>query len=368
MLLFKTVNPYLVSNFSDQQISGQHFMLCEAITNKENLNSQTFVPKASCHVVFFKSDFKNDKSLTEDTTDNYPGFYPLLPQYLPSENFSFHNFDQLSLAHSCEIYLCNQNNFKLENDSENIAFIPKNYFKFKELYPTEQDEKNLLSQDSGLGQNIYKQNLLPTFSGSFEENCDANLSISKDNQGKDLSEITNMTTLIESLSEYCETATQTEEFLIHFLKYTYFSEKFSEKIQDSELEKVEEVVIKSNITFDLESVPITKTQNNIQLYAIPNQSNQEQLLSETSLLDEIEALKDNLNQQNAVLLRLKEELEESNFMLAEKEHLLVILQLEHSRLNSLLTDNGIKEIEEKECQTEPSEIMHYETLKKKFMT
>ncbi|KAF8790547.1 putative leucine-rich repeat-containing protein DDB_G0290503 [Argiope bruennichi] len=362
MLLLQTIDPYLVSNFDEQQLSGRHFMLCEAIANDDNTNSQTFIPKASCYVVFFKSNLKNeDNALTDDNTENISGFYPLLPQYLPSENITFHNFDQFSLAQSCEIYMCNENRCKFENDPEGTAFIPKNFFKFKELFPTEHDESNFLSDDSGLGQTVYKQNLLPTFSGSFEENCDVNLNVVKANHEKDLSEITNVATFIESFSDYCETGTQTEESYDLSSKDASSVERFSDKIQEPELEATEDIIA------EVESQLINKTSiesnDKFELHANHSQSSQEQVLRETSLLDEIEALKDNLNQQNAVLLRLKEELEESNYRLAEKEQLLVILQLEHSRLNSLLNENGIKEIEEKECQTDFGD-MDSEALKK----
>ncbi|GBL74158.1 hypothetical protein AVEN_231046-1 [Araneus ventricosus] len=362
MLLLQTTNPYLVSNFDDQQLSGRHFMLCEAIANDENTNSQTFIPKASCYVVFFKPNLKNeDNTLTDDSTENISGFYPLLPQYLPSENITFHNFDQFSLAQSCEIYMCNENRCKFENDPESTAFIPKNFFKFKELFPSEQDESNFLSDDSGLGQTVYKQNLLPAFSGSFEENCDVNLNVVKANHEKDLCEITNVTTFIESFSDYCETGTQTEEFYDSSSKDTSSVERFSDKMQEYELEVTEDII--AEVEAQLINKSAVEPNNKFESHANHNQSSQEQVLRETSLLDEIEALKDNLNQQNAVLLRLKEELEESNFRLAEKEQLLVILQLEHSRLNSLLNENGIKEIEEKECQTD-SENMDSEALEK----
>ncbi|CAL1280386.1 unnamed protein product [Larinioides sclopetarius] len=364
MLLFQTTNPYLVSNFDDQQLSGRHFMLCEAIANDENTNSQTFIPKASCYVVFFKPNLKNeDNTLTDDNPENISGFYPLLPQYLPSENITFHNFDQFSLAQSCEIYMCNENRCKFENDPESTAFIPKNFFKFKELFPSEQEESNFLSDDSGLGQTVYKQNLLPTFSGSFEENCDVNLNVVKANHEKDLSEITNVTTFIESFPDYCETGTQTEEFYDSSLKDTSSMERLSDKIQESEFKVSEDII--AEIEAQLINKSVVEPNDNFELNANHNQSSQEQVLRETSLLDEIEALKDNLNQQNAVLLRLKEELEESNFRLSEKEQLLVILQLEHSRLNSLLNENGIKEIEEKECQTD-YENMDSEALKKEI--
>lgn len=56
----------------------------------------------------------------------------------------------------------------------------------------------------------------------------------------------------------------------------------------------------------------------------------EQSTNETSLLDEITALKENLGHQNAVLQRLKEELEDSNIKLDRKEGQLQIMQLELS--------------------------------------
>ncbi|GFY54168.1 hypothetical protein TNIN_437151, partial [Trichonephila inaurata madagascariensis] len=335
MLLLQSVNPYLEANFNDQQLPGQHFMLCEAIVSEENINAQTFAPKASCYVVFFKPNVKDDdKSPDEDATSNIPGFYPLLPQYLPSESLSFHNFEQFSLAQSCEIYMCNQNSCKLEKNDESTAFIPKNYFKFKELFPIEQSESNFLSQDSALGQSVYKQNLLPTFSESFEENCDVNLNIQKNSHEKDLSEITNVTTFIESFSDYCETGTQTDEFYDSTPMEMHTLETLSDVVEEPEHETTAEMDI-VDVQTEQENGPIVKVQNKIEYYANPIQLVQEQVQRETSLLDEIEALKDNLNQQNAVLMRLKEELEESNFRLAEKEQLLVLLQLEHSpRLDS----------------------------------
>ncbi|GFU26346.1 hypothetical protein NPIL_133701 [Nephila pilipes] len=364
MLLLQSVNPYLEANINDQQLPCQHFMLCEAVVSEENMNPQTFAPKASCYVVFFKPNVKDDdKPINEDTADNISGFYPLLPQYLPSESLSFHNFDQFSLAQSCEIYMCNQDNCKLENNPESTAFIPKNYFKFKESFPVEQSESNFLSQDSALGQTVYKQNLLPTFSESFEENCDVNLNVQKDSHEKDLSEITNGTTFIESFSDSCETGTQTDELCDSTPNEMHTLERLSDLVEEPEHDASTEIAI-VDIKSEHESASIIKEQNKIEYYANPSQSVvQEQIQRETSLLDEIEALKDNLNQQNAVLLRLKEELEDSNFRLAEKEQLLVLLQLEHSRLNSLLIENGIREIEEKECQTELNENIDYEALK-----
>ncbi|GFQ96113.1 uncharacterized protein TNCT_3551 [Trichonephila clavata] len=143
-------------------------------------------------------------------------------------------------------------------------------------------------------------------------------------------------------------------------------ETLSDVVEEPEHETTAEMAI-VGIQTEQENGPIVKVQNKIEFYANPNQSVQEQVQRETSLLDEIEALKDNLNQQNAVLMRLKEELEESNFRLAEKEQLLVLLQLEHSRLNTLLTQNGVREVEEKECQTELYENIDYEALKEEVL-
>lgn len=104
--------------------------------------------------------------------------------------------------------------------------------------------------------------------------------------------------------------------------------QFSDKVEESQLEDNDDIIVQVEAQLiNISSVEPNKFESHVN----HNQYSQEQVLRETSLLDEIEALKDNLNQQNAVLLRLKEDLEESNFRLAEKEQLLVILQLEHSR-------------------------------------
>ncbi|GFQ96111.1 hypothetical protein TNCT_3541, partial [Trichonephila clavata] len=71
MLLLQSVNPYLEANFNDQQLLAN--ILC------------------------YPNVKDDDKSPEEDATSNIPGSYPLLPQYLPSETLSFHNFEQFLL-------------------------------------------------------------------------------------------------------------------------------------------------------------------------------------------------------------------------------------------------------------------------------
>lgn len=216
-LFLQNFNPF-VSNF-DNRISGQHFILCEAIANDENSESQAIASNISCHIAFFKSNVKQVNSSVEKHMDISES-YPLLPQYLPPESFNFSLFDNSSLAQSCEIYMCNKQSCNIEIDSENISFTPKNYFKFKELFPIDQSN-NLLSQEKVLCQAVFKQNLASNFSQSFEENCDINLNLKKIHHEKDLSEITSKLDICPKHFPDCdEKETQTDE-----LHHLYIKEK-----------------------------------------------------------------------------------------------------------------------------------------------
>lgn len=217
-LFLHNLNPF-VSNF-DNHISGQHFILCEAITNDDNSEPQAIASNISCHIAFFKSNVKQaDSSIERDISESYP----LLPQYLPPENINFSVFDNFSLAQNCEIYMCNNKSCNIEIDSENIAITPKNYFKFKELFPINQSN-NLLSQEKVVCKAVFKHNLASNFSQSFEENCDINLNLKKIQHEKDLSEITSKLDIVEKHFPDCdEKETQTDELHHLFVKEKCFA-------------------------------------------------------------------------------------------------------------------------------------------------
>ncbi|XP_035220864.1 uncharacterized protein LOC118193825, partial [Stegodyphus dumicola] len=431
-VLYETCNFPDTSSVSDLQISspipesnaerkvliGQHFVLCEEAVNVDHVRS--VAPEISYHLLLLKAKSDIDKQPTiEHTAESSSLIYPLLPQYLPSDNYNLDNFECFSPAHSCEIYLPNSNFTQGQNDSENPLFIPKMYIKFKTLFSSEAN--NFGSQENMLSERMLRNNSTVPASLAFNTNNSLNDHRTTNNCEEFTRDVLNSREFSDIFPERKSVEIQTDniiDFLLNQGKETEIQteEAYESTTQEmdhrfqtdetfdnldaqekgcglqaddtfdtsatqekdsglqtsfenapesndqetsSEVEIIEENVTSQQEDFTYDSHETTAYGSTVNTL----KATQEYALREISLLDEIEALKDNLRQQNAVLQRLKEELEDTNTKLAEKEQQLEISQNEQKRLNDMRVETEKVNREIKKCQTEFTQVK-YENLEK----
>ncbi|XP_042899857.1 uncharacterized protein [Parasteatoda tepidariorum] len=322
----QAVNPCFETNFNSELMLSQHFLLCEASKETSAVSSHVHSPAISCYFILLKPNLEMDSKLFLDniSSENNAGSYPLIPQYLPIGNTNFESFEQFSFEQSCEIYMTNTEDLaKLENDSQLRNLIPKKYFKFKTSVPINDTNDNIL-QDEVLHETLFKQNLSPIFTAPYDSHSNVDLKIGNDNENFG-SCTSRKPEFKKNFFEGCEKCIQTDNLTDDSLLYS----------KDNELQEIANVSNKDEVSLE-------KGFRVSHVYSV----------KDSNLVDEIEALKDNLNQQNAVLIRLKEDLDEANFRIAEKEQMLIMMQVEYNRTASILQENGLKEVEEKETQTQ----------------